>query len=341
MQFHSDEQIIGLVEAYMHGSDHPDQVGYRNQVATREFANKDLFLASLRRLAKVGEFRGKKRILDVGCGFGWQAFIFSLLDERNSVVGIDILPSMIEGMSESIAAMRAKGIKFDLTAICGDVCDPSLELGLFDAIYSNEAIEHVHDLQAMFDRCASLLKPGGKLLLMNDSNVLNSKTRDETVAMWRDRESSWEWIEKLKIWRPVEHGEAKPFAVMREDIVRHANPKLDDNAVAIVVDNTAGLLKSEIVTLSETYRPGMKFLEIGEYDRCRNPETGEYAERLLDPFKLADMLEKSKLKTQVRHWFRRFPLNLANGIQFRPLNNYLFELRGAFLVVGRKPLSPF
>jgi SAM-dependent methyltransferase len=336
MQLYSDKEIIGLVEAYMHGSDHPDQVGYRRQVATREFANKELFLASLKRLAKIGGFRGK-RILDVGCGFGWQAFVFSLLDERNSVVGIDILPSMIDGMTESIAAMRAKGIKSDLTPICGDICDPGLELGLFDAIYSNEAIEHVHDLQLMFDRCASLLKPGGQLLLMNDSNVLNSKTRAETVAMWRERESSWEWIEKLKNWRPIEHGEAKPFAVMREDIVRQANPELDDKAVAIIVENTAGLLKSEIANVSKTYRHGMNFPEIGEYDRCRNPETGEYAERLLDPFKLADMLAKSNLRTQVRHWFRRFPLNLANRIQFRPLNNYLFDLRGIFLVIGQKP----
>jgi len=320
----------------MHGSDHPDQVGYRTQVETREFANKELFLASLKRLANIGGFRGK-RILDVGCGFGWQAFVFSLLDERNSVVGIDILPSMIEGMSESIAAMRAKGVKSDLTAICGDICDPSLELGLFDGIYSNEAIEHVHDLQVMFDRCASLLKPGGKLLLMNDSNVLNTRTRDETVAMWRERESSWEWIEKLKNWRPIEHGQAKPFAVMREDIVRQANARLDDKAIAIIVENSAGLLKSEIASLSRTYREGMKFPVVGEYDRCRNPETGEYAERLLDPFRLAGMLEQSKLKTQVRHWFRRFPLNLANGIQFRLLNKCLFKLRGIFLVIGQKP----
>jgi SAM-dependent methyltransferase len=331
----SDARIIELVEEYMHGSDHPDQVGYRQQVETREFANKDLFLGGLKRLAKLGDFHNK-RILDVGCGFGWQAFVFSLLDNRNSVVGIDILPSMIEGMSESISTMCAKGVSFDLTAICGDVCKSDLAPESFDAIYSNEAIEHVHNLQAMFDRCARLLKPGGKVFLLNDSNVLNSKTRDETVTMWRDRESSWEWVEKLKNWRPVEHGEAKPFAVMREDIIRSANPKLDNRAVAAVVNNTAGLLKAEIAHLAQTYRPGMTFPEIGEYDRCRNPETGEYAERLLDPFRLADMLEQAKFKSQVRHSFRRFPLNLANEIQFRPINNYLFDLRGAFVVVGQK-----
>jgi SAM-dependent methyltransferase len=337
MQRLPDTQIILLIEEYMNGSDHPDQVGYRNQVADREFADKNHLLGSLKRLAKFGDFHGK-RILDIGCGFGWHAFTIALLDEANSVVGIDILPSMIEGMNESIATMRAKGVMFDLTAVCGDVCDTSLDLGLFDAIYSNEAIEHVHDLQRMFDRCLQLLKPGGKLYLMNDSNVLNTQTRDDTVAMWRERETSWDWVEKLKNWRPVEHGDAKPFAVMREEIVREANSGLNDNAVGIIVDNTAGLLKSEIQLLAKAYRHGIKFPVIDEYDRCRNPETGEYAERLLDPFKLAGMLQKSKFKTQVRHWFRRFPLNLTNGIQFRPVNKVLFDLKGFFLVVGQKPV---
>ena len=336
MEALTDGQILSLVEEYMHGSEHPDQVGYRQQTKEREFANKTRFLHDLRRLSALGEFRGK-RILDVGCGFGWQAFTMSLFDRRNSIVGLDILASMIDGMSTSIATMRNKGVEFDLTAVCGDVCNPEFEKGSFDAIYSIEAIEHVHDLKTMFERCFELLKPGGPIFLMNDSNCLNTKTREETVAMWRDREHSWDFIAQLKKWRPVEHGDAKPFAIMREDMVRAASPELDDASVKIVVEKTAGLTRPEIEPLARAYRPGIKFPEIDEFDRCRNPETGEYAEHLLDPFKIASMLRGAGFRTSVRHCFRRFPLSLANGIQFQPLNNLLFELRGAFLVAGWKP----
>jgi SAM-dependent methyltransferase len=331
----SDDEILSLVEDYMNGSEHPDQVGYRKQINGREFANKKMFLSDLKRLAQIGDFHGK-RILDVGCGFGWQAFTFALLDKQNQVVGLDILPSMVDGMTESITTMRKTGLDFHLVPICGDVCNPQLEAGSFDAIYSMEAIEHVHDLQKMFQRCAELLKPGGQIFLMNDSNVLHRKTRDETVAMWHDREYSWDWIAKLKNWRPVEHGNAKPFAVMRRDIVREANPKLDDEAVGIVVDRTAGLIKLEIAQLAREYQPGMKFPFIDQYDRCRNPETGEYAERLLDPYKLVKLLQECGFKTNIRHCFRRFPLSHINAIAFRPLNNYLFNLRGAFMIVGEK-----
>jgi SAM-dependent methyltransferase len=331
----SNHEILSLIQDYMHGSEHPDQVGYRKQIVHREFANRGRFLSEIKRLARLGNFNGK-RILDVGCGFGWHAFALSLLDSRNRVVGLDILPSMIEGMTESIATMRKKGIEFDLTPICGDICNPELEPGSFDAIYSNEAIEHVHDLPAMFHQCAELLRPGGRIFLINDSNVLHNKTREETVAMWHEREHSWDWIAKLKNWRPIEHGNARPFAIMREDIVRKAYPNLCNEAVETIVTNTAGLVKSEIEQLARKYYPAMKFPEIGEYDRCRNPETGEYAERLLDPYKLAQMLQDAGFRTRVRHCFRRFPLNFMNDIQLRPLNNYLFNLRGSFMVVGEK-----
>lgn len=199
-----------------------------------------------------------------------------------------------------------------------------------------EAIEHVHDLGKMFRRCAQLLKPAGTLILINDSNPLHHQTRDETMAMWRERETSWDWIEKLRNWRPIEHGGAKPFAVMRAEIVRAANPTLTDLEVKSIVEGSAGLLKLEIEKIAKNYRSGIEMPILGEYDRCRNPETGEYAERLLNPYMLADMLVETGFKTVVRHMFRKFPLNLANSIQFHPLNKILFNVRGIFVILATK-----
>jgi 2-polyprenyl-3-methyl-5-hydroxy-6-metoxy-1,4-benzoquinol methylase len=336
MQVHSDEEIINLIEQYMHGSDNADQVGYRKQIYGREFADKERFLWAIKHIAALGQYENK-RILDVGCGLGWHAFAMALLDSRNQVFGIDILPSMIEAMKESLETMRGKGIDANVTAINGDICDLNLPEGSFDSIYSMEAIEHVHDLKKMFKRCNDLLMPGGTLILINDSNPLNHKTRDETMAMWQEREHSWDWIAKLKNWRPIEHGNAKPFAVMREEIVRSANPDLAPEQVRQVVEGTAGLLKAEIEQIASGYTNQTKLPTIGQYDKCRNPETGEYAERLLNPFELADMLKQTGFRTTVRHMFRKFPISLTNSIQFRPLNNILFNLRGIFVVLATKP----
>ena len=336
MQVYSDNEIIRLIEQYMEGSENPDLQCYRAQTYERDFANKERFLWALKHLATLGDYRGK-RILDVGCGFGWQAFTIAVLDDKNEVVGLDILPSMSDGLADCVASMRKKGVKFDLTPMCGDICGPKLEPNSFDAIYSIEAIEHVHDMRQMLERCFALLRPNGNLILVNDQNMLNRKVRDATLGMWHEREHSWKWSEYLRSIRPIEHKDARPFAVMREEIVRAANPRLEPQEVQKLVDATAGILKPDIEKLAANFKNGMPLPERPEYDWCRNPLTGEYAERLFDPFVLADLLRQVGFKANVRHFFRKFPLNLTNGIRFRPLNLALFNLKSDFILYAEKP----
>ena len=63
MEALTDGQILSLVEEYMHASEHPDQVGYRQQTKEREFANKTRFLHDLRRLSALGEFRANEYLM--------------------------------------------------------------------------------------------------------------------------------------------------------------------------------------------------------------------------------------------------------------------------------------
>jgi len=332
---YSDNEVISLVEQYMDSSEHPDLRAYREQTRQRDFADKGRFLWTLRYIAKIGHYRNK-RILDVGCGMGWQAFTIALLDAGNAVTAIDILPSMIDGMRECADNMHKKRVSFNLTPMCGDICKLNFDTNTFDSIYSIEAIEHVHDMTRMIERCYSILKPGGTLILVNDGNILNPSFRDEIVKMWNERENSWEWSEYLRSIRPIEHGDARPFAVMREEMVRAASPKLDEHAVKAVVAATAGWLKADIERLAINYKSGVVLPTRPTHDWCRNPITGEYAERLFDPFVLATQLREAGFRAKVGHMFRKFPLTLANFIQIRSLNRLLFNLRPHFLIYGEK-----
>jgi 2-polyprenyl-3-methyl-5-hydroxy-6-metoxy-1,4-benzoquinol methylase len=75
----------------MQGSDNADLKGYREQTHQRDFANKQRFLWSLKLVSSLGQYKNK-RILDVGCGFGWHSFALSLLNPGSKVYGVDILP---------------------------------------------------------------------------------------------------------------------------------------------------------------------------------------------------------------------------------------------------------
>jgi hypothetical protein len=57
----------------MQGANNADLQGYREQTRQRDFANKQGFLWSLKMVSSLGQYKNK-RILDVGCGFGWHSF---------------------------------------------------------------------------------------------------------------------------------------------------------------------------------------------------------------------------------------------------------------------------
>lgn len=330
-----DVALKDTVKAYIYGSDHPDLEVYRKDFDTK--FDIDYWLTGMLARCELGGFRGK-RILEVGCGFGWDAVALSLLGQ-NKVVATDILPSMVEGTQECLDTMKKNGNALNIEAVQGDICSLDLPDNSFDGIYSSEAIEHVHNLKAMFDRCLALLKPGGRLLIYNDSNRYNSDFRESTFRMWEERDTSWDharWLE-AEI-RPVEHKGAKPYAAMREAIIDEAAPEIDPDARSRLVSATAGMIRPQIFNAVKTYLKDGKLPIPPKFSWCRNPETGEYAERLLDPFELRDMLKAAGFKkVKLRHAFNKFPFRLANGVSLRPLNKFLFDRRGMFVLSADKP----
>lgn len=341
MQRYTDQQVIELVKVYAHSSQHPDQKVYAASFFKSFHIEEDggaMYLATMRNLMRLGKMQDC-RVLEAGCGLGWDAVTIAMLG-NNEVVASDILASMIEGCAESVSALKAKGADFDVTPMVGDICEIELEPASFDVICSIEAIEHVHSLERMFDRCATLLRPGGRIVIANDSNRYNLQFRDDTFKMWRERDRSWEHMAFLRTVRPVEHAHSKPYAAMREEIVRQANPSILDAHCAAIVDATAGMIRPDISELSLSYRSGATLPTPPPFSWCRNPETGEYAERLLDPFEIAEMLTaRGFRRARVLHAFRRFPIRYLNSIQFRPLNRYLFNLRPSFIVTAHKALD--
>ncbi len=326
------QDIKRQVLAYLEGSDHPDLVVYR-----RDFGDKfdiDHWLDGRESAIDLAGFRGKD-VLEVGCGFGWDAVALALIG-GNRVTATDILPSMIDGVTECLASAAARGDKIAVTAKVADICDNDMTDASFDGIFSSEAIEHVRDLPRMFSEVRRLLRPGGRLMIINDANRYNTAFREATLEMWAERDGSWDHADWLrKEVRPVEHADAKPYAAMREAILTAIEPPLDPVQIAALVPATAGMIRPEIASAAQAYRAGGPLPVRPEFAWCRNPETGEYAERLLDPFELRDGLKAAGLRNvRLRHGFNRFPFRLANGIGIRAINEWLFDRRPVFILLA-------
>ena len=96
-------------------------------------------------------------ILDVGCGTGWTC---ERLVRYGPVTGTDMTPLVIER-----ARKRLPQVHF----VCGDFFQLDLPFAGYHVVVSLEVLAHVADQVAFVGRLASLLKPGGLLLLSTQS----------------------------------------------------------------------------------------------------------------------------------------------------------------------------
>jgi SAM-dependent methyltransferase len=329
----ADDAIQGAVREYIEGSDNADVLAYGGNFLSHYARGRWM----IEYMMGLGNMRDA-RVMDVGCGFGWQAMMIALLG-GNDVVANDIRESMIHVLRSRTRALEetldaAGGA---VTPLLGDICTLDVEPESFDAIFCNQTVEHIHDLPRFFAAARHALRPGGRMVIANDNNALNPAQFDEVCRMWALRDRSQAFIDRLKRERPIENAGIEPYAVMRERIIRSANPDLPEEEVSTVADATAGMIEPDIRAFARRHSSGDPLPKPPKYSWSRNPVTGEYCERQLNPYELAAEIEAAGFRrSTVRHAFRQLPLRPLNGMQIRPLNVRLFAKRSVFVIVAER-----
>lgn len=103
-------------------------------------------------LDRFERFRGRGRLLEVGCASGW---LLKHAAERGwSVTGVEL-------SADAVAHARSLG----LTVHEGALEDVTLPESAFDLVYMGDVLEHVPDCRDSAARVAKLLAPGGHFFL--------------------------------------------------------------------------------------------------------------------------------------------------------------------------------
>ena len=111
-------------------------------------------------------------MLDIGCGGGLVAEPLARLGA--TVTGIDPAPENIEA-----AKARAKGAELAIAYRAVTAEDLAREGATFDAVLVLEVVEHVPDVPLFLKSVASLVKPGGVMIL----STLNRTTKAYALAI--------------------------------------------------------------------------------------------------------------------------------------------------------------
>lgn len=97
------------------------------------------------------------RVADLGCGTGTLSVL--LAGTGYAVDGLDVSPRMLE-------LARAKAAGLPVTLAEGDAADPDLPAGSYDVVLCRHVLWALPDQVAVLGRWGRLLRPGGRMLLV-------------------------------------------------------------------------------------------------------------------------------------------------------------------------------
>ncbi|MGD0301530.1 MAG: class I SAM-dependent methyltransferase [Bryobacteraceae bacterium] len=130
-----------------------------------------------------GELNGR-RVLDVGCGKGRFARVLQERYPRSNLVGFDLAEAMLRCVPSEVHVCAGS-----MTAL------PFLAES-FDCAYATESLEHAVDIDAAVSEMCRVVKPGGRIAII-----------DKNAAQWgRLKTPSWEkWFDRKQLERILQN----------------------------------------------------------------------------------------------------------------------------------------
>jgi SAM-dependent methyltransferase/uncharacterized protein YbaR (Trm112 family) len=133
--------------------------------------------ASIHQLANTVPFAPGQSLLDVGSNTCWASNFFAL--RGLNVVALDIATAELQGLYTSDYFIDDGTSYFE--RVLGSMYDMPIASGSLDYVYCCEVLHHNDNesLRRTFQECFRVLKPGGKLLVVNET----LKTRHDPVGV--------------------------------------------------------------------------------------------------------------------------------------------------------------
>lgn len=117
-----------------------------------------------------------KRVLDLGCGYGWHC-IYAMEQGAASAVGVDISPKMLE-------VARSKTQFEQVEYICSAIEDMEVSAESFDLALSSLAFHYVADFDVVLKKVHHCLKQGGSFVFSVEHPIF---TAYGTQEWYRDQ----------------------------------------------------------------------------------------------------------------------------------------------------------
>lgn len=128
-------------------------------------------------------FKGK-RVLDIGCGFGWHC-IYAAENGAQHVVGIDLSEKMIAVAKEKSASHE--NVEYHVMAME----DIDFAPDSFDVVISSLAFHYTPDFEALCSKITDCLAPGGDFIFSAEHPVFTAQGAQDWVYDENGKPAHW------------------------------------------------------------------------------------------------------------------------------------------------------
>jgi len=137
----------------------------------------------------------ERRVLDAGCGKGRFARVLLERFPSARLCALDLAETMLRYVTPPAAPC------------CGSLTALPFADGVFDGVYATESLEHAVDIKAAVGELCRVMKPGGRLVVIDKNAAQWGRLKTPDWEKWFDRRA----LERL-IGRHCRRVESKPVS---------------------------------------------------------------------------------------------------------------------------------
>lgn len=243
--------------------------------------------------------RNQLVMVDYGAGSGIICLIAKALG-----IGTVIYSDIYDGARKDAEILgQLLGLRADyyVTGELSDVVDLLKKQQIHcDVLVSHDCIEHIYDIDGFIRQIVQIPTQSLAIWLSSAANPLRRKTRrvlsqEANKAEYENRESYWGHKDRDAL---------RSYLSIRREIVRREAPELDNNEVEALGRKTRGMREDDIRIAVRNYVIHQELPRNPSHptNTC-DPYTGNWAERLMNPFDLAKLMNEEMLRVEVKPGF--------------------------------------
>jgi len=121
------------------------------------------FPESAKNMATLLELRGDEQVLDVACGTGHASLAIARLLPKGRITAVDFSSGMLDQARQKAVSMKLRNVDF----VERDMQDLGFAESPFDIAVCAFGIFFVLDMETQLTHIASMVKPGGRVMISN------------------------------------------------------------------------------------------------------------------------------------------------------------------------------